>query len=235
MARTARLVVPGIPMHITQRGSRRFDVFQDETDRLDYLKLFRQCCRDYELRVVAYCLMTNHVHFVAIPERAETLHRVFHRLNGAHSQRFNRKYGFEGHLWQERPFSCLLDAAHLVTAVRYVELNPVRAGMVDHACDYRWSSAVAHCSGGEDPWLDVETAPFSIPDWAAWLDGRGDPAADQSIRDCTAKGQPCGDDVFVKQIELAANRDFTRKKPGRKPKSTTEESAPLWTEDRTAL
>ena len=112
-----------------------------------------------------------------------------------------------------------------------MELNPVRAGMVEHASDYRWSSAVAHCSGGKDPWLDVEPPPFSIEGWAAWLDGNGDAEADQLIRDCTATGRPCGDDAFVKQIELAVNRDFTRRKPGPKPKATAEEAARLWTED----
>jgi putative transposase len=134
MARTARLVVPGLPLHITQRGSRRFDVFRDEADRVDYLKLFRDCFQDYLLRIVAYCLMTNHVHYVAIPDRLDSIHRVFHRLNGAHSQRLNRKYGFVGQLWQERPFSCVLDEPHFANAVRYVEQNPRRARMVSQGC-----------------------------------------------------------------------------------------------------
>jgi putative transposase len=217
-------------MHITQRGSRRFDVFRDEDDRLDYLKLFRDCCRDYLLRIIAYCLMTNHVHYVAIPERLDSIHRVFHRLNGAHSQRFNRKYGFVGHLWQERPFSCVLDEPHFVNAVCYVEQNPMRARMVKHPADYRWSSAAAHCNGGEDPY--VEAAPFAIGNWAERLGAGSDIEKDQFIRECTATGRPCGADSFVKQIELSANRDFTRKKPGPKRKLTEEETPLLWTDDR---
>ena len=194
-----------------------------ETDRLDYLELFRDCCRDYLVRIVAFCLMTNHVHYVAIPERMDSVHRAFHRLNGAHSQRFNRKCGFVGHLWQERPFSCVLDESHLLNAVRYVEQNPLRAWMVAHADDYRWSSAPAHCTGSEDPFLDVEATPFAIPNWKAWLNAGMDMEADQFIRECTATGRPCGDEEFVKRMELENNRDFTRKKPGPKPKAKDEE------------
>jgi putative transposase len=230
MSRTARVVVPGMPMHITQRGSRRFDVFRDEADRLDYLKLLRDCCRDYLLRIIAYCLMSNHVHFVAIPERLDSISLVFHRLNGAHSQRFNRKYGFVGHLWQERPFSCLLDEPHLLNAVRYVEQNPVRAKMVAHAADYQWSSAAARCSGTEDPYLDVEAPPFVIGDWREWL-SLSTEEGNRFLRECTATGRPCGDEAFVKTIEERANRDFTRKKPGPKPKIKSEEAAPHWTDD----
>jgi len=206
-------------MHITQRGSRRFDVFRDEADRINYLKLFRECCRDYRLRILAYCLMTNHVHYVAVPERLDSVRLVFHRINGAHSQRFNRKYGFVGHLWQERPFSCLLDEGHLIAAVRYVEQNPIRAGIVRRAADYRWSSAAAHCGRHEDAFLDVEPFPFAIENWNEWLNVDVDPIADQILRDCSATGRPCGDDAFVQQIEHATNRNFTRRKPGPKPKS----------------
>ena len=211
MSRTARLVVPGVPMHITQRGSRRFDVFRDEADRIDYLELLRRCCRDYGMRLLAYCLMTNHVHFVSIPDRLDSIRRVFHRLNGTHSQRFNRKYKFVGHLWQERPFSCLVDESHLMYAIRYVEQNPMRAKMVADPADYPWSSAAAHCSGYEDPWLDVEPPPFIIPDWRQWLNTGSNGQADKFIRECTTTGRPCGDSAFVLRIEEKTNRDFTRK------------------------
>jgi putative transposase len=233
MSRTARVVVPGMPMHITQRGSRRFDVFRDDEDRLDYLKLLRDCCRDYCFRIVAYCLMTNHVHYVAVPERLDSISLAFHRLNGAHSQRFNRKHGFLGHLWQERPFSCVLDESHLVHAVRYVEFNPVRARMVGDAADYPWSSAAAHCTGTADSGLDLDPPPFEIADWRQWLAAAGNEERDQFIRECTATGRPCGDDAFHKRIEGQTNRDFTRKKPGPKPKIRPEEHPLLRTDDGT--
>jgi putative transposase len=222
-----------MPMHITQRGSRRFDVFAEEADRRDYLRLLQECCKDYRLGIVAYCLMTNHVHYVAIPGRPDSISLVFHRLNGTHSQWFNRKYGFVGHLWQERPFSCVLDQSHLVHAVRYVEQNPVRARMVKQASDYPWSSAAAHCSGSVDPWLDLETPQFEVGDWREWLNAVTNEEADRFIRECTATGRPCGDDHFVKQIEEVTDRDFTRRKPGPKPKIKQEEAPLLWTDDQT--
>ena len=224
MPRTARVVIPGTPLHITQRGSRHFDVFRDEADRLDYLKLFSECCREFLLRIVAYCLMTNHVHFVAIPEREDSIARVFHRAHGAHAQRFNIKYGLVGHLWQERPFSCALDEAHLWNAIRYVEQNPVRAGMVSRAADFRWYSAPARCRGQFDPLLDTDPKwAAAVPNWTEWLDGVQDSLADQFIRDCTFTGRPCGDETFIKRVEQATNRDFTRKKPGPKPKDRSEQ------------
>lgn len=233
MPRVARVVVPGMPHHITQRGSRRYEVFRDEADRLEYLELLCGCCRDGRLRIVAYCLMTNHVHFVAVPERLDSIERVFHRLDGTHAQRFNIKYGFVGHLWQERPFSCVLDPAHLLSTVRYVEQNPVRARMVGKASDYRWSSALSHCTGIDDPVLYGSPAVCETGQWAAWLEGVSDPEIEKLIRDCTSTGRPCGDESFVKNIEEITNRDFTRKKSGRKARAE-KQTLPLldWSEDR---
>jgi putative transposase len=234
MPRTARLVVPGMPHHITQRGTRRFDVFRDQADRLDYLALLVDSCREFLLRVVAYCLMTNHVHYIAIPERRDSIRRVFHRVHGTYSKRFNIKHGFVGHLWQERPFSCVLAASHYTNAIRYVEQNPVRAHMVESAADYRWSSALAHCRGQDDPVLNAD--PIVLPeiaDWQAWLTCSNDPETNKFIRECTFTGRPCGDEAFVKQMELDSRRNFTRKKPGPKPKAHTEVSPLLdWSQDR---
>src|SRR5258708_7446303 len=106
MPRTARAVMVGMPHHITQRGSRRFDVFRDNSDRLEYIELFRESCRRFLLRIWAYCLMSNHVHYIAVPEREDSIAKTFHRAHGAYAKRFNVKYGSVGHLWQERPFSC---------------------------------------------------------------------------------------------------------------------------------
>jgi putative transposase len=103
---------------------------------------------------------------------------------------------------------------------------------VECASNYPWSSAAAHCSGSEDPWLDVEPPSFSIPNWREWLDAGRDQRADDFIRECSATGRPCGDDAFVKQIEITANRDFTRKKPGPKPRVKEDAPQVLWTDDR---
>src|SRR5438552_3548605 len=145
MCRIARVIIPGSPHHVTQRGIRRFDIFREKADRDLYMDLFAKNSRRFGLRVCAYCLMSNHVHFVAIPERQDSLWKTFHRCHSAYAVEFNLKYGLAGHLFQGRPFSTVLDERHFWSAIRYVELNPVRAGMVRHAEDYVWSSAVAHC------------------------------------------------------------------------------------------
>jgi putative transposase len=135
-----------------------------------------------------------------------------------YSNRFNKKHGFVGHLWQERPFSCVLAGSHLLNAIRYVELNPVRAGIVGAASDYRWSSARSHCMGTFDPLLDPEWGrPEVIPDWAAWLAGPVDPESDRILRARTMKGIPFGDEAFVQQVATSTGRNITLGKPGRKP------------------
>jgi len=150
MPRRARVIVPSMAHHVVQRGSRRFNVFRDESDRLFYLNLFRESCAMYGLAIRAYSLMPNHVHYVAVPELEASVARTFHRAQGMYSKWFNEKHGYVGHLWQERPFSCVLSEAHTRNAIRYVENNPVRAGMVSSAEDFRWSSARAHCFGEPD-------------------------------------------------------------------------------------
>src|SRR5262245_13690826 len=112
MPRIARVVAPGMPHHITHRGIRRSDVFWEDSDRLYYLDLFRVACRTFLLRVWAYCLMTNHVHFVAIPEHVDSIYKVFHWSHGNYDKYFNRKYGLSGNLWESRPYSAVLDESH---------------------------------------------------------------------------------------------------------------------------
>src|SRR5262245_11366809 len=120
MARIARVVVPGMPHHLTHRGIRRSDVFWDDEDRLRYLDLFRSACKEFLLRIWAFCLMSNHVHYVAVPERPDSIARVFHSSHGKYDKYFNEKYGLTGNLWERRPFSAVLDDRHAYSAVRYV-------------------------------------------------------------------------------------------------------------------
>ena len=106
MPRIARVVLPGVPLHVTQRGIRRFEVFRGDTDRYTYLSLLRESCRQFRLRIYAYCLMSNHVHFVAVPDDSDSLWRTFHRCHGAYATRFNMKHGWTGHLWQAAVLMC---------------------------------------------------------------------------------------------------------------------------------
>jgi REP-associated tyrosine transposase len=229
MVRMARVVLPGSPHHITQRGIRRFDIFRDEPDRLFYVTTLVRASSEFGLRVCAYCLMTNHVHFVAIPEKADSIWKTFHRCHGFYALHFNRKYGLAGHLFQGRPYSCGLDEPHFWSAIRYVECNPVRAGMVRWAEDYEWSSARAHCIGTIDSLLDPDwPGVHQVPNWSSWLRDDENPDVLSQNRSHSFTGRPCGDSNFIRIAERNTGRRLTRQKPG--PKSTNDnESGPiLW-------
>ncbi len=144
MARIARVVVPGYPHHIIQRGNRRMDVFFSDDDYLTYITLLKNATHRYGVAIWAYCLMTNHAHFIAVPRKADSLARCFADAHVKYTRMINKRQGWKGHLWQARFGSNVLDENYLRAAVRYVERNPVRAGIVDKAWEYRWSSAAWH-------------------------------------------------------------------------------------------
>ena len=217
MPRIARVVVPGCPHHVTQRGNRRVDVFLAEEDRRRYLFLLGRYAERYGLRIWAYCLMGNHVHFVAVPDEPVSLGRTFRDTHQAYASWFNDKTGEMGHLWQGRFFSCILDDAHLWSAVRYVERNPLRAGLVARAEDWPWSSAAAHCGLRRDAILSQVEMPWPVPDWSAYLRDE-DEAAVEAIRRQTRTGRPCGSTGFVEHLESLLGRVLRPRKRGPKPK-----------------
>lgn len=161
--------------------------------------------------------MTSHTHLIAVPEADSALSNTMRDIHGAYASLFNRKYGLSGHLWQARFYSCVLDEEHLQHAVRYVECNPVRAGMVNHAEEYAWSSAVPHGSGIEDRYLHAGL-PFAdvITDWSAWLASEPDETTIGAIRGATATGRACGSDAFVQRIEAYSGRCLHPQKRGPK-------------------
>jgi putative transposase len=164
--------------------------------------------------------MDNHVHYIAVPEREDSLAKTVKEAHGDYSKYFNTKYGLVGHAWQNRFKSFPMDWDHCRNAIRYVELNPVRAGMVARAEDYRWSSAAAHCGLRGDPLLSGE-CPFvtEILDWSGWLGEKADDTTDL-IRSHTRTGRPLGPKEFVLQLEKQTGRELLPQKRGRKPKST---------------
>jgi putative transposase len=209
MPRTARIVVPGVAHHITQRGNNRQDVFFTDDDRRFYLKTLREQAERFGLAVTGYCLMTNHVHLIVTPEDEDSLARTIGTTHLIYSQYVNRLHGRSGHLWQNRFYSCPLDGAHEVAAVRYAERNPVRARMVRLPWRYRWSSAAAHI-GERD-----QTGLLDLAKWRqrygpdAWKKMLGDPLDEKMVarlRSGIARGRPLGSDRFIAKLETMFNR-----------------------------
>ena len=153
MPRLARTVCARVPHHITQRGNRREEVFFTDDDRHAYLAWLKDYAEKYEVHILAYCLMTNHMHLIAVPASEDGLEKVLKPLHMRYAQRVNRTRGWKGHLWQGRYISSALDEDYLWAAVGYVERNPVRARLVRKAENYRLSSASAHCGIKPDPVL----------------------------------------------------------------------------------
>ena len=179
MPRVARLVHPGIPHHVTQRGNRRLPTFFSDADYRLYLRLLRHACGESGTAVWAWCLMPNHVHLVLVPAREDGLRAALAPTHRLYTAEINRREGWRGHLWQGRFASFPMEEAHLHACLRYVELNPVRAGLVDRPESWRWSSARAHLGLDADRLTDLAPAAQRIEDWAAFLAaGLGDDDCD---------------------------------------------------------
>lgn len=217
MARIARVVLPGYPHHVTQRGNRRQRVFFSEDDYAHYLQLIVKGCRKAQTECLAYCLMPNHVHFVFTPSTECGLRDALAEAHRRYSRRINSRFDWRGHLWQERFFSCPMNEAHLAATVRYVELNPVRANLIADAKDWRWSSARAHLRGTDDALVRVQPMLKMFPDWATYL-AYMDPDADKRVRLHTRTGRPLGDSNFIHTAEAVTGRSLAPKQAGRRPK-----------------
>jgi putative transposase len=213
----ARIVVPGAAYHVTHRGNRREPVFFDEADREYYLHWLRACAEACGVEVWAYCLMPNHVHLVVTGREPDSLAKTMGRTHRRHARWINLQHGWSGHLWANRFHSSLLDDVHLRNAIRYVELNPVRAGIVARAPDYPWSSARFHCLGADDPL--VTHALGYVTDglqWAQWLAEGLPDAAVEALRRNTATGRPTADPEYVRLLERRLARSIHPRRRGRK-------------------
>lgn len=214
MPRNARCVAPGLPVPLTQRGSNRQKVFFSAADRHLYFRLVRENLAETGVRVLAYCLMTNHVHLVVVPDREDSLAVLMRRVHGRYSQFINVRRGRSGHLWQARYYSCPLSEVHLWMAVKYVEENPCRAGLVSRPELYRYSSAATHRlgvkdasgildldfwrrAGGVETWTEIHREPLAERDLVA-------------LRKCTYGGRPFGDEEFIEQMEERFGRQWRR-------------------------
>ncbi|MDR3675716.1 MAG: transposase [Acidobacteriota bacterium] len=218
MPRVARVVIADVAHHVTQRGNGRQFILANDTERLVYLDLLHQALREQPLSVLGYCLMSNHVHLVAVPGQAEVLAATFQQVHGRYAAYWNVAHATSGHVWQGRFYSCPMDPGHLWTALRYAELNPVRAGMVAEAAAWPWSSAAAHCGTADsDACLDMSTwrRAWSEISWRQFLEQGEAESELRAIRQCTHSGRPLGSAEFTEALEQRTHRRLTPGKGGR--------------------
>lgn len=221
MARLARVVAVDLPHHVTQRANARRFILESDSDKLVYVDLLRQHCTLYELSLLGYCLMSNHVHLVVIPRKIDSLPATMKNAHGRYATYWNAGHSSSGHAWQGRYYSCPLDLTHLWRALRYTELNPVRARMTNAPEAYRWSSASAHCGGAQsDLALDTElwSKQWNYKTWKEYLSEPGAEADAEAIRECTHTGRPLGTEEFVETVEKSVGRILAPQKSGRPPK-----------------
>ena len=219
MPRYARIVIPGYLYHITQRGNYKQNIFEEDRDCVIYLKLIQEYSKKYGVEIYAYCLMDNHVHFIAKPRHEESLARTFCVAHQRYSHYFHKKRGIRGHLWQERFYSCILHGSHLKQAVRYVENNPVRANLAAHPLGYHWSSAKAHLGLA---YKIIELSDIreyiNCSSWKEYLLEEEKDEELKQIRKMTLKNSVLGPVEFIKKVEELLKRKILSNPRGRPQK-----------------
>jgi putative transposase len=218
MARLARLVIPGLPHHVTQRGNRRQQTFFCEDDYAAYVELMAEWCQERGVEVWAYCLMPNHVHLIGVPQSEDALARAIGEAHRRYTRRINFREKWRGYLWQGRFASFVMDEPYLLSAARYVELNPVRAGLVLDAADWRWSSATAHLARHDDALVRVAPLLAMVPDWRGFLNTAIAEEELGGLREHARTGYPLGNATFVERLERMVGRRLRPGKPGRPSK-----------------
>lgn len=215
MARLPRVVIPGLPHHVTQRGNGRQRTFFEEADYALYLDLLAQAAERAGTEIWSYCLMPNHVHIILTPRDEHGLARTFGELHRRYTGFINARRRTTGHLWQGRFGSVAMDEPHFVTALRYVALNPVRARLVDRAEDWQWSSTRALISGADDHVVTVAPALERVGDFAAFLGEEFDEALEyRALRMAESVGRPVGSAEWLKDMEALTGRVLAPGKRG---------------------
>jgi putative transposase len=211
MARLPRLVLPGLPYHVTQRGNRREQTFFEDGDYVVYRELLAEAAAKAGAEIWCYCLMPNHVHVIVVPADSDGLRRTFADAHRRYTGFINARHRWTGHLWQGRFGAVVMDEAHLGHAMRYVSLNPVRARLVQRAQDWPWSSARAHLAGRDDELVTVAPALERYGDFAAFLGAQADDAdVWQALRRSETSGRPLGSAAWLQQLESRTGRTLAR-------------------------
>lgn len=217
MARLARIVVPGCPHHVTARGNRREPIFFDDGDQEIYRDLLSEQARKAGVEVWAYCLMPNHVHLILCPTTENGLAQALGAAHRRWANFVNARGRWRGHLFDGRFASVAMDEDHLLAAVRYVALNPVRARLAARAQDWPWSSVGAHLKGEDDGLVNVAPVLDRVERFAELIETQPDDPAFAAIRAAETTGRPLGTADFVADLERRLGRPIARRAPGRKP------------------
>ena len=216
MARLARIVVSSLPHHVTQRGNRRQQVFFSDADYGEYLTLLGEHTKAAGVEVWAWCLMPNHVHLMLVPPDPAALRAALSEAHRRYSRGINFREKWRGYLWQGRFASCPMDQGHTMAAARYIELNPVRARLVDLPQAWRWSSARAHLNGIDDGITNAKALLAHAPDWRNFLAIGLDDALLETIRRGERTGRPLGNDAFIRELEHATGPGIGQAEAGEK-------------------
>lgn len=226
MARKPRIAIPDYTHHVTQHGNRRQAIFFLDEDRDYYLDLLGFYLRKFEVFLLSYCLMTNHVHLLMIPQTEDGLSKVMQAVHMRYAKYINQRHNWRGHLWQERFYASPLDTEYFWICLRYIERNPVEIGLVMHAAEYRWSSAAAHCELRDDVtlyypqhWKEKLTEKTT---WHQWLGEKDSDQQLQHLRDCTQRYLPCGSPFFLDQLTTTLGHPVQRRSVGRPRKTTSD-------------
>src|SRR5580698_7141503 len=217
MSRLARVVIPGHPHHVTQRGNGRARTFFGDDDYVLYRDLLAENCRAAEVEVWAWCLIPNHVHLVLVPSDPDGLRRALARVHRRYAGTIQTRRKRTGHFWQGRFGAVAMDEEHLAAAVRYVSLNPVRARLVERAQDWKWSSTRAHLRGKDDGLTELAPIKDRFPDFAGLLETSPEEDLFKPLRAAESIGRPLGDNRFLTRIERLTKRSLKPAKRGPKP------------------
>ena len=216
MARTARIVVPDVPHHVTQRGVRSMAIFNTDRDKIAYLRIMSEMGKKYGTRFCCWCLMENHIHLVAVPEEKDSLARTIGIAHHTYTQMFNKSMGLKGHLFGERFYSMPMDWKHCQAVTRYIHRNPVRSGMVKNVEDYKWSSVLYFLRKiYRDPLVNDDRLLNLTSSWDDIFISEMDTGELNHVRQATLSGKPYGDESFIARIETLTGYDLSIKKRGR--------------------
>lgn len=224
MPRRARLKLAGVPVHLIQRGNNRSACFYADEDYELYLHYLKELADKFGCSVHAYVLMTNHVHLLLTPEKEDSVSQLMKHLGQRYVQYINRTYGRSGTLWEGRYRSCLAkEEDYILGCYRYIELNPVRADMVRHPRQYRWSSYRANAEGKSSDLITPHphfralgrTTTARQEAYRGLFKAHLDSVLLEDIRSATNGNYALGSERFQKEIEQALDRRVTRGKPGR--------------------